>query len=633
MRSRTTMSRLGAAAVSLGIALVATLALARPAGADSLYGQGNYSDNCQYSTACPTPSPTPAPAVPSSGGGNSGGGSSTPNTNDPADEPTTPTTGELPSGLEFAINLTEGQTIPSGGYDVTVTPLNGEGATFEGVDFFVDEVLKASPSPSPTGTYYWRWEPKKQPGTRLKVNVRGPNGQVVTKNFRVRVAAASLTPGATADSAFTRAVKQIPVPVVYGFPYLLFILLGIAILMLIWQVRREVAESERLQSLLASERVLATEKTTFIQVASHYLRTPLTLINGGLDLADMDPSLKASLGTVRGRIQGLAKDVESLLSDIIHMAESATPAVAPQTNPLTRVWLRPGFLVPLVLIAILTVLFNLLVAGVGQFEVSIINLFIQFAVFLILALMFYFAFRNFVLRRSEARESKLLREERIAVDTSRNKLIHDAAVKLGQSMQSIQADVASVSAGPSTALTTLKNGLGRFGSMLETFATAERIQAGTLGAKPASFHVNALANAAFAASADAATAKHLKVQTPAEDAVLSCIDPTLFQRTISSLVGNAVAYSPEAGQVALGVEGGMQATRFSVTDQGPGLTPAQIAQLFQPFFRAEGALDFTHEGMGFSLYLDKLIMTYLGGSIRIEQNTPQGLRAIVELPV
>src|SRR5215203_2007719 len=41
-----------------------------------------------------------------------------------------PTVITLPSGLEIAINLTDGQVITGTSYAVTVTPLNGAGATF-----------------------------------------------------------------------------------------------------------------------------------------------------------------------------------------------------------------------------------------------------------------------------------------------------------------------------------------------------------------------------------------------------------------------------------------------------------------------------------------------------------------------
>jgi two-component system sensor histidine kinase EvgS len=53
--------------------------------------------------------------------------------------------------------------------------------------------------------------------------------------------------------------------------------------------------------------------------------------------------------------------------------------------------------------------------------------------------------------------------------------------------------------------------------------------------------------------------------------------------------------------------------------------------LFQPFSKAEGAEVFTHEGMGFSLYLDKLIMLYLGGDIQIQSEQGRGTQVTISL--
>ena len=55
--------------------------------------------------------------------------------------------------------------------------------------------------------------------------------------------------------------------------------------------------------------------------------------------------------------------------------------------------------------------------------------------------------------------------------------------------------------------------------------------------------------------------------------------------------------------------------------------------LFQPFSKIEGFENFDHEGMGFSLYLDKLIMEYLGGSINLQSEENQGTTVDLKLPI
>ena len=81
----------------------------------------------------------------------------------------------------------------------------------------------------------------------------------------------------------------------------------------------------------------------------------------------------------------------------------------------------------------------------------------------------------------------------------------------------------------------------------------------------------------------------------------------------------------------IAVESGANDTAISVTDHGRGIAPATQQQLFRPFAKVEGALTFDNEGMGFSLYLDKLIMTYIGGEIALASKLGQGTTATVRL--
>jgi signal transduction histidine kinase len=57
-----------------------------------------------------------------------------------------------------------------------------------------------------------------------------------------------------------------------------------------------------------------------------------------------------------------------------------------------------------------------------------------------------------------------------------------------------------------------------------------------------------------------------------------------------------------------------------------------MSLLFRPFTQTQDVERFTHEGMGFSLYLDKLIMSYLGGTITINSRPGVETAATITLP-
>jgi len=102
---------------------------------------------------------------------------------------------QTPSGLEVAINLTDGQAIPPTGYYITITPINGQGKTFDRAEIYLDGVLAYTGSPDSTGTLKWLWDTSNHPATKVKIIVYGPGNGVTTHEFNVIV-----TPVAAATS-------------------------------------------------------------------------------------------------------------------------------------------------------------------------------------------------------------------------------------------------------------------------------------------------------------------------------------------------------------------------------------------------------------------------------------------------
>src|SRR5690606_21528677 len=65
--------------------------------------------------------------------------------------------------------------------------------------------------------------------------------------------------------------------------------------------------------------------------------------------------------------------------------------------------------------------------------------------------------------------------------------------------------------------------------------------------------------------------------------------PPLLRELVGNLVENALKYSPPGTPVVLrpGVGGG--AVTVAVEDRGPGIPPADLPHVFEPFFRAGAA--------------------------------------------
>ena len=90
---------------------------------------------------------------------------------------------------------------------------------------------------------------------------------------------------------------------------------------------------------------------------------------------------------------------------------------------------------------------------------------------------------------------------------------------------------------------------------------------------------------------------------------------TLFDFVLGSLIDNAVKFSHDGGTITITSTPHESTLTVQVSDYGIGIPEEKMSQLFKPFSRSTSALEFNYEGLGFSLFLDKIIMDYVGGEI------------------
>ena len=108
-------------------------------------------------------------------------------------------------------------------------------------------------------------------------------------------------------------------------------------------------------------------------------------------------------------------------------------------------------------------------------------------------------------------------------------------------------------------------------------------------------------------------------------------DRTRVKQIFINLLSNAIKYNRPGGTVMVSVlDGTEQRIRFIVEDTGEGLTPDEIAQLFQPFNRL-GQKANSEEGTGIGLVMTKRLVELMGGAIGVESTVGQGSRFWFEL--
>ncbi len=116
--------------------------------------------------------------------------------------------------------------------------------------------------------------------------------------------------------------------------------------------------------------------------------------------------------------------------------------------------------------------------------------------------------------------------------------------------------------------------------------------------------------------------------TPAAaTAVLSVPEPLLVS-ALRNLLDNALRHTAAAVSVGLQIRRVDQRVEFAVLDEGPGMTPAELLQAPQRFWRRSGGT--SGSGLGLSI-VDAIAQRY-GGELRLERRNPRGLEATLSFP-
>lgn len=139
------------------------------------------------------------------------------------------------------------------------------------------------------------------------------------------------------------------------------------------------------------------------------------------------------------------------------------------------------------------------------------------------------------------------------------------------------------------------------------------------------------------------TVESLRPRAVAKGLGLECaIAPTLpawvkvdggrVRQVLLNLLGNAVKFT-DRGRVAVRLSGaagpeGVWRLRLEVEDTGPGINPAQQAQLFRAFSRLEQSAD--KEGTGLGLAIAARLCAAMGGGLRVESDGRTGSRFVAE---
>jgi PAS domain S-box-containing protein len=110
------------------------------------------------------------------------------------------------------------------------------------------------------------------------------------------------------------------------------------------------------------------------------------------------------------------------------------------------------------------------------------------------------------------------------------------------------------------------------------------------------------------------------------------LDRRLFEMIVNNLVGNAIKYS-EKGMITVRLRKLGEVLELVVEDQGIGMSPEFLQNVFMPFEQESKGYGRIYEGTGLGLAITHHLVHILGGDIHIESQKHRGTKVSVSIPL
>ncbi|ANM07336.1 sensor histidine kinase KdpD (plasmid) [Rhizobium phaseoli] len=162
-------------------------------------------------------------------------------------------------------------------------------------------------------------------------------------------------------------------------------------------------------------------------------------------------------------------------------------------------------------------------------------------------------------------------------------------------------------------LSTVVDESERLNRFIANLLDMTKIESGAMEPNSALHYAGDIVGTALARAAKILEHHKTEMSIPAELPMVR-VDPVLFEQVIFNLLDNAAKYAPEGSVIQ--IEGWADADNVvvQVSDEGPGMPPADLARVFDTFYRVRKG-DQVRAGTGLGLSICRGFIEAMGGTI------------------
>lgn len=428
------------------------------------------------------------------------------------------------------------------------------------------------------------------------------------------------------------AVRPIPVQVAKPLPYILIAVLILLALIFTYEAYREIKIRRDIKRIYVNYSKSENLRNDYLNIISHYLYTPITLMKSTVEIMEDDPTVpNSTLDKIKSILNNLTTHASGLLGETRVILDTQNQGQASFDKTAINKTFRFWVIVPLATIFAITLFVNAAFVSGNKYEPSASNFLVQLVFYGLSSVALVFAYFNY-------------KSQKYATISARNEVSYEENLMKAQetfirnASKTLEQDALELKLTSEPIIDKPKGEI--FSQGLESIdKTSHRLSyineitnlAGTKLLDSTS--IVKLTNQLIEGYVKIMDMKGITFTKTIDNDVNLKVDEQGFRQIVSSTLNNAIKFTNEGGAIELSIKtvvGGK--AKIVVSDNGVGISKNKLDNLFSPFGRGTEVLNYDYEGFGLDLYTDKLIAEHNGGSIEVDSKEGKGTKVTVILP-
>lgn len=180
----------------------------------------------------------------------------------------------------------------------------------------------------------------------------------------------------------------------------------------------------------------------------------------------------------------------------------------------------------------------------------------------------------------------------------------------------------------------IKSNTDRLTALINDLLDISRVETGRIRFEPKPLQMGEVIADVINALAGQAEAKEQTLAYEVAGGLPDVIgDRDRLAQVLTNLVGNAIRYTPDHGEVYVRAYPVERAVRVDVQDTGIGIASEDLGRIFERFYRADHPLVQQASGTGLGLSITKMFVEMHGGRVWVESRLGEGSTFTFVLPV